>query len=94
MAWDPRSVEPVNARKKLWSGDVMVMVETSVRSGFMEEPHPVGAENPIRPVQIASRYPWISPASPSVRRMQAGSGLVIGAVVSVASEGHRRSRDR
>ena len=26
-------------RKKLWSGDVMVMVETSVRSGFMEAPH-------------------------------------------------------
>jgi hypothetical protein len=43
LGWpaDRRGREPFkdcNFSKKLWGGDVMVMVETSVRSGFMEEP--------------------------------------------------------
>ena len=49
----------------------------------------VGAENPIPPVQAVSRYSSISPARTSVRRMQAGSGLVIGTLASLTSEGHR-----
>jgi hypothetical protein len=64
----------------------------SKRSGVATVP--VGAENPIPPVQAASRYSWISPARTSVRRMQAGSGLVIGTLASLTSEGHRLSRDR
>jgi hypothetical protein len=41
------------------------------------------------PSQAASRYSWMCPRMKSVRRMSAGSGLLIGAPVSVTSEWHR-----
>jgi len=48
---------------------------------------PVGAENPIHPVQATSLYSWMSPPRTSVRRMPAVSGSVIG-TVSVTPKGH------
>ena len=45
----------------------------------------VGAENPIRPGQAASRYSWMRPKTLSFRRSRRGPGSLAGGGSSIAS---------